>query len=329
VSGANILDKNGHKHLFRGLDRPSLEWSCSGDIKDDEYQIMQSWGANVVRVALNQDCWLNDPSNTLYDSQYESTVDEQVQDAVNAGLDIILDLHWSDQGSYSEGATCFASTAGCQQDMADPHSVLFWQQLAAKYASNPNVLFELYNEPHVGGYMPQSADWTTWLNGGTSSGYAVVGMQALYNAVRQAGAMNLVVIGGLDWAYDLTGVPSHAVNGTNILYATHPYDSSTNPNPSGWTQYFGSLSATYPVIATEFGARMSGQAASCNATFDTNFTQYADGKASGSNPSQELSWTAWAFYPGSCTFPPLIQDQTSFTPNAPGMVVQAALTAGP
>src|SRR5580692_10567375 len=93
VSGANILDKNGHKHLFRGLDRPSLEWSCSGDIKDDEYQIMQSWGANVVRVALNQDCWLNDPSNTLYDSQYESTVDEQVQDAVNAGLDIILDLH--------------------------------------------------------------------------------------------------------------------------------------------------------------------------------------------------------------------------------------------
>ncbi|HSY22613.1 MAG TPA: glycoside hydrolase family 5 protein [Polyangiaceae bacterium] len=330
VNGAKIVGKSGQPHLFRGLDRPSLEFSCTGDIKSDEYEIMQEeWNANVVRLALNQDCWLDDPSNPTYSPNYAAIVDTQVQGAIAAGLDIILDLHWSDQGSYATGATCFASTAGCQQDMADEHSLTFWQQVAAKYGSNPNVLFELYNEPHVGGYMPQSADWTTWLSGGTSSGFTVVGMQQLYTAVRTAGATNLIVIGGLAWAYDLSGVPSHMVNGTNILYATHPYDTSTNPNPSGWTQYFGSLSATVPVIATEFGARAAGQPTSCSAGFDTSFIQYANGKASGSNPSNELSWTAWAFYfASSCTFPPLLAD-SQFTPNAPGMVVQSALMAGP
>ena len=327
--GAKVMDKNGHQHLFRGLDRPSLEFSCSGDIQNDEYQVMQlEWNANVVRLALNQDCWLNDSSNTVYSPNYATIVDDQVQGAISAGLDIILDLHWSDQGSYSEAATCFKAQ-NCQQDMADAHSLTFWQQIAAKYASNPNVIFELYNEPHVGGYMPQSADWTTWLNGGTSSGYPVVGMQQLYTAVRAVAPNNLIIVGGLAWAYDLSGVPSHAVTGTNILYATHPYDTSTNPNPAGWTQYFGSLSATYPIIATEFGARNSGQPSMCSPSFDTSFIQYANGKASGSNPSNELSWTAWAFYfTTSCTFPPLLAD-SQFTPNAPGLVVQSALMAGP
>jgi hypothetical protein len=215
----------------------------------------------------------------------------------------------------------------CQQDMADAHSVTFWTQLATKYKNNPNVLFELYNEPKIGGYMPSSANWDTWLNGGNSSGYTVVGMQKLYDTVRATGANNLVIIGGLAWAYDLTGVSSHAVNGTGIIYNTHPYKSSTNSNPAGWTNYFGSLTAMYPVIATEYGDTSNSQPTACDPTFDSSFIPYANGKASGSNPTNPMSWTAWAFYNANCNFPSLLQD-TQFNPNATGKVVEAALTAG-
>jgi hypothetical protein len=38
-------------------------------------------------------------------------------------------------------------------------------------------------------------------------------MQQLYSAVRAAGADNLVVAGGIDWAYDLSGVPGHSLQG--------------------------------------------------------------------------------------------------------------------
>ena len=151
-------------------------------------------------------------------------------------------------------------------------------------------------------------------------------MQKLYDTVRATGANNLVVIGGLGWSFDLSGVTSHAVNGTNILYATHPYQTDSQ---GMWTASFGSLSAKYPIIATEFGDR----SASCTPSYASNFMAYANKKAAnGDNPSNELSWTAWAFYAPSspaqqCTFPTLLMDW--YTPNAVGNAVQAALMAGP
>lgn len=325
VSGNKILDKNSNEHFFRGLDRPSLEWSCSGDIQNTDYQAMSSeWGANIVRLPLNQDCWLSTSGNSSYDPTYAGTVDQQVQWATENGMDIILDLHWSDQGSFSVGAACLANSGGnCQQDMADTNSVEFWKEVATKYANNPAVIFELYNEPKVGGYAPTDANWVTWLNGGTSSGYTVVGMQQLYTTVRATGANNIVIIGGLDWSFNLTGVIDHPVSGTNIVYNTHPYKSSG----TAFSQNFGFLTSTYPVIATEFGDASSGQPTGCSAAYDTSVLDYMDG-TSGGIP-HKMSWTAWAFYEtSSCTFPPLLAD-SNYNPNAPGMVVQAALLAGP
>jgi endoglucanase len=327
VQGAQILDRNGRPHLFRGLDRPSLEWSCGGDIVETDYQTMaQVWHANVVRLPLNQDCWIQDANNRAYDPSYSAVVDEQVMWAKKYNMDVILDLHWSDRGDYAVGYNCVqASNSNCQQDMADAHSVIFWQQVAARYKNEPQVIFELYNEPKIGGYMPSTTNWDTWLNGGTSSSFAVHGMQELYTAVRNAGANNLVIVGGLAWSFDLSGVSSHAVAGTDIIYNTHVY----NQNPaSTWFAKFGSLAAMYPIIATEFGDHSG----SCSTGVVTDFTNYAKGNAvGGSNaPGNKLSWTAWAFYvPATpCTFPALVNNDW-VTPNAMGQVVQNALIAGP
>ena len=79
------------------------------------------------------------------------------------------------------------------------------------------MMFELYNEPH-------DVSWSVWKSGGaTGEGLQAVGMQQLYDTVRATGAQNLVIIGGLDWAYDLSGVPANRIDGYNIVYATHPY----------------------------------------------------------------------------------------------------------
>jgi aryl-phospho-beta-D-glucosidase BglC (GH1 family) len=105
----------------------------------------------------------------LTDVSYAAFVDQQVQWAEQYHMDIILDLHWSDQGNYSVGAACLKNSGNCQQDMADAHSVVFWQQVAAKYKNDPQVIFELYNEPKIGGYAPPASARDTWLNGGQSS----------------------------------------------------------------------------------------------------------------------------------------------------------------
>jgi aryl-phospho-beta-D-glucosidase BglC (GH1 family) len=327
VQGAQIIGASGKAHLFRGLARPSLEWNSTGDqLSSIDYTWMQSvWNANVVRIPLNQDFWLSD--SPIYDAGYAGTVDQQVQWAESANMDVILDLHWSDGGSYSvvslnsAGSAQCSNTgtgANCQQEMADAHSVTFWQQVASKYKGDSHVLFELYNEPYIGRSTPSSGSWGTWLNGGGADH----GMQELYNTVRGTGAQNLVIVGGLAWAGTLQGMTP--VNGTNILYAAHPYQ---NISEGTWNSAFGTLSQTYPIIVTEFGDRSGG----CGTQYDSDFVAYANKKGSGNNPPNELSWTGWAFYVASntCTFPALINDWQQYTPTTQGNVVMQALLNGP
>ena len=208
---------------------------------------------------------------------------------------VILDLHWSDRGNLG--------TTPAAQRMADQNSITFWQSVADRYGDNGQVLFELYNEPH-------DLSWSVWRNGGDSGeGWTAVGMQTLYEAVRGTGAHNVVIVGGLDWAYDLSGIPDHALDGYNIAYATHPYD-LFGKTPTAWEADWGFLTASEAVIVTEFGSF------DCGGGYSSELIAYA--------AERNVSWTAWAWYPGGCDFPSLIENWGA-TPSAAGTVVRAAL----
>jgi hypothetical protein len=296
TAGNTIYDTSNKSHLFHGLDRPSLEWNANGDnLSPQDYQHMAAWKANVVRISLNQDFWLS--TAPQYSAGYQGLVDQQITQAKSNGLDVILDLHWSDRGTFSTPA---------QQPMADAHSITFWQQVAGKYKGDGRVMFELYNEP-------QQISWDVWLNGGSTNGMTAVGMQQLYNAVRvDAGAENLVFIGGIQWAYDLSGVPGHLVNGHNIVYVTHPYNQS-GKQPANWDSGFGFLTSSYPVMATEFG-----NTADCTTTYYSSLIPYMD--------QHKMSWSGWAWYVSGCNFPSVITDWAG-TPSASGQIEKTALAA--
>lgn len=286
VVGNKILDANGKQVLFHGVDRPSMEWSCngqaigggSGPIPASDFTTMKNtWNANAVRIALNQDFWLQGANR--YCSSYQSNVAAAVKNARAAGLVVLLDLHWSDQGNLG-------NTNPGQQCMADQNSVTFWKQVAAQYKSDPNVWFELYNEPH-------DISWSVWQNGGSACGFNAVGMQQLYNAVRSTGATNMVVAGGTQWSSVLNGVPK--LSGTNVAYAIHIYRQTAGQSwsTSGWDYQFGTTSSQVPVIATEFGDQVcDGQ------PFDSQLLSYFH--------SHNVGYTGWAWWAGGCSFPSLI-----------------------
>ncbi|KIG15207.1 Cellulase [Enhygromyxa salina] len=296
VKGNKIYDANHQVHVFRGVDRPSLEWDPNGEgISSADIDLIASWNANVIRVAINQGFWLE--GSVVYNSGYRERVDELVQWSKAAGMDVILDLHWTDRGNLSE--------VPAQQRMADQNSRALWQSVAARYKDDGRVFFELYNEPH-------DVSWPVWLNGGDSGdGFEVVGMQELYDTVRDAGADNLVLVGGLRYAYDLSGVPDHRVEGYNIVYTSHPYDFG-DKQPAGWTDDWGFLADTDPIFITEFGSF------DCDAGYSQQLIDYAEQRG--------LSWSAWAWYPGGCGFPGLIEDWSG-TPSATGQIVKTALQA--
>lgn len=297
VSGNQILDANGKAVLLRGVCRPSFEWNPLGESSSlADYQLMASWGANVVRLSTNQDFWLAGAST--HSANYPATIDQQVAWIKQAGMYVIIDLHWSDTGNLG--------LAGAQQLMADSNSVTFWSQVAARYKNDPSVLFELYNEPH-------DVAWSVWLNGGSSGSFTVAGMQQLYNAVRATGANNVVVIGGLNWAFDLSGVSAgYAVTGTNIAYATHPYDYD-GKQVADWDTAFGNLAAKHPVIMTEFGQYCASD------SYVADLLAYATSKG--------IHWTAWAWYVSGCEFPSIISDWKGTPTSLVGVLVKNALSS--
>lgn len=304
VNGNTVCTAEGRQHLFHGVDRPSLEWDSNGvNLSLADFRLMAGWNANVVRVGLNQDFWIAD--SPLANPSYPSLVDSVVRWAQIAGLDVILELHWSDQGVLG---SCSPSTGlGCQQLAPDVNSIRFWSEVAARYKDDGRVMFELYNEPH-------DVSWDVWRNGGdTGQGWQAVGMQQLADTVRATGANNLILVGGLSWAYDLSGVPANRIDGFNIVYATHPYKSG-DPfrEPPFWQTAFGFLADTDPVIMTEFGD-ITG---SCSTDYPRQVIRYADGRG--------IGWTAWAWFPGGCLFPALVEDWAG-TPSPLGAIVRPAL----
>jgi hypothetical protein len=292
TEGNKIFDAQGNVHVFKGIARPSMEFDPAGQgITRDDIQRMKATGANVIRFALSEGYWLS--THPQFNPNYQAYVDRAIQWTLQNGMAAIVDLHWS-------------GNPAAQQQMADRQSITFWQQVAAKYKNDGRVIFELYNEPHD--VSPQ-----VWKSGdGTFAG-----MQQMYDAVRQAGANNLVLVGGLDFAYNLEQViPSQQLTGTNIAYVTHPYRFKSPPPPQG----YDGVTAMVPVLATEFGdadvggigPNDCGTAAYTNAINDFN--------------RLGVGWTAWAWTvaPSRCAFPSLI-DKYDGTPTPPGAVVFAEM----
>lgn len=298
VVGNRIENGAGQPFFVHGVDRPSLEWSCSGQavsgapgIPASDFSTMHSsWHANAVRISLNQDFWLSSAGMTVAPSSncpnYISTVKNVVANVEANHMVAILDLHWSDRGNLM-------GTPG-QQQMPDQNSITFWRSVASTFSSNAGVMFELYNEPH-------DVSWSVWRNGGTvtapsGSTYQAAGMQQLLDAVRGAGASNVVLAGGLNWAYDLSGVLNgSALSGTNVAYATHPYAFKSGTNPSAWQAAFGQVAESHPVVATEFG-----DTSSTVTPYDSQILSFFD--------SHGIGYTGWAWWNGGNNFPSLISN---------------------
>jgi len=315
ISGNQIVNaSSGCTVRLKGVDVSGLEYSPTGDggtgvpttvvngVTMTDYvsiitEAVQVWHANIVRFPFNQDFWFGctnsrgTPNQTAYHDMIQAVIN--YCSANNVYVD--LDLHWSGTSSTA-AAPCGTGWGGStgQQPMPDMNAVTLWSSVAATYANNPAVLFDLYNEP----YDPSGADttfWSVWRNGGTAGSFSTPGLQALLTAVRNAGANNIVVAGGLNWAFDLTGLPANDLtdtgSGNGVLYSSHVYSSKGYPaGGTQWDTYITNATATSPphaVIIEEFGATSSDGAAWDNSTIawlnGTNSKNYV------------YSGMAWAF----------------------------------
>ena len=187
-----------------------LSW---GPTDSSEVRDIAAWGANAVRVPLNEDCWLgiNGLPGNYSALQYQIWLKQWVAAINGAGLEAILDLQWSAPSAFQ---------ATQQWPMADAdHSITFWSQVARSFSADPNVIFDLFGEPFMGQGAPSASDWSCWLNGCITSfnpcstgnsnsctdvSYETAGMQELVTAVRNV-EQPPIMLGGLNWSGDPCG----------------------------------------------------------------------------------------------------------------------------
>lgn len=273
--GNTIVDGHGHVVVLRGMNRSGqFDATQPGGLTAYDIGRIKAWGANVVRVTLGQQMWL--PGCSTYDPDYVHAVDQDVQWITSLGMVAVLDLQWNAPTCNSVGLN----------PLADAQSITFWQQVAARYKSNPLVAFDLFNEPH-------GVTDAQWLSGGTVTSvsgtpYQGVGMAALYQAVRSTGANNLVLVGGTNYASQWPSTAPLA-NTTNVVYAVHAYNCdqpSTCVNGTGasWLlNGFVTPGKTVPIMVSEFGWPTA--TAPQAWAFSTNVIAQAEANG--------WSWSAW------------------------------------
>ncbi|WP_348265196.1 cellulase family glycosylhydrolase [Telmatobacter sp. DSM 110680] len=269
---------------LRGVNRSGLEYAgpdeqgflSGASLSRSEIQlIVRDWRCNIIRLPFNQDFVLRGRLGRSGE-EYQKALDQVIYWASAFGAYTLLDLQWLDAERIYGGNRNFVAP------LPNSESVELWTTLARRYASEPAVLYDLFNEPHDrldddpyplnkedGTTYPPSQrrvtmrEWQPWA-------------RKLTQAIRSENQDALVFLGGTNWAYDLRGMPMDL---ENVVYSTHVY-----PNKStDWPEAFGNLSKSVPVFAGEFG----GTETPGDLEFVQRLIKYLE--------ELEIGWTAWSW----------------------------------
>lgn len=263
----NRLVYGGRRVQLRGVSRSGTEYRCvqgngifdSPDPSAGDTPAMigalKGWDTDVVRVPLNEDCWLgiNVPRRNS-GAVYRQAIVDYVDGLKAAHLFVILDLH-----TVAPGDT--RATAGLPMADAD-HAPAFWRSVARTFKPDHALIFDLFNEPN-------SISWSCWRNGCQIPaghgypGYRAAGMQQLVDAVRATGATQPLMLGGLHWALDASGWLAHEPHDPlgQLIASVHTYGGAggTAPCPQSCLNVAARVARQVPTVFGELGENDCGQ----------------------------------------------------------------------
>ncbi|MEU5431954.1 cellulose binding domain-containing protein [Streptomyces sp. NPDC020719] len=328
VSGNRLVDAGGTTRRLLGVNRSGAEFLCvqgygifDGPVDDASVKTMADWGANTVRIPLNEECWLGlDNVKSQYSgANYISAVQGLVQRVEAHGMTPLLDLHWT-HGVYTGNSSgCADAHATCQKPMPDAqYAPAFWSSVARTFKADPAVVLDLFNEPYPDrATSDTAAAWRCWRDGGTCPGigYEVAGMQDLLDAVRGTGATNTVLAGGLTYSNDLSqwlAYQPHDATG-NLAAAWHGYNFNSCVSESCWSSTLAPVLARVPLVAGEIGEN------DCGHSYIDRAMAWLDGKGA--------SYLGWAWNTWDCSTGPALITSYDGTPTAYGIGLRDHLRA--
>ncbi|MET7639546.1 glycoside hydrolase family 5 protein [Streptomyces sp. NPDC005438] len=270
VCGERLCNERGRAVQLRGMSSHGTQWyeRCLTDGSLDA--LAQDWGADVLRVStyVQEGGYESDPE------RFTRIAQRVVDQAVERGMYAVIDWHQLDPGDPNENTEL---------------AKRFFTDMASRYADQPNVFYEIANEP-------SGVEWAD------IKSYA----EEVIPVIREHDPDGVALVGTRAWSSlgvsegaDEQEVVDDPVDADNVMYTFHFYAASHDE------RYLEALSRAadqLPVFVTEFGT----QDAAGEGENDFDAAQrYLDLMA-----EKGISWTNWnysddersgaVFKPGTC-----------------------------
>ena len=293
VDGNRFVDEDGQPVAFRGVsfsDPDRLE--KEGHWNEEYFDVARSWGANVVRFPIHPQAW-----RERGERAYLQLLDQGIAWAGEREMYVIIDWHTiGNLRTELFQAPMYNTTL--------TETLQFWKTIAERYRQNPVVAFyEIFNEPTTYNGTLGQMSWTQ---------YAEL-MEEIIAVIYAHDRMVIPLVGGLNWAYDLSYVRNRPIAASGIAYVAHPYPQKREqPWEPKWEADFGFVAQTYPVFATELGFMSAdGRGAHVPVIGDETYGEAIIDFFE----ERGISWTAWVFDP---VWSPQLIENWNFEPTRQG-----------
>ena len=190
VSGSKIVDKNNNAIQLRGMSLFWSQWMPQYYTKGTVSWLKKDWNATIVRAAMaveDNDGYLSNPERE------KAKIFTVIDAAIEEGIYVIVDWHSHHAEDHLEDAK------------------KFFAEVAQKYGNEPNIIYEIYNEPLEG------ASWNNVLK---------PYHEAVIKEIRKYDSDNIIVCGTRSWSQKVDEVIGNAIDDKNVAYTLHYYAAS-------------------------------------------------------------------------------------------------------
>ncbi len=213
LEGNRLVNQNGAPLQLRGMSLFWSQWIGKYYTYETAKWLRDDWHCNVIRLAMavDHDGFLTNPER---EKQRILTV---IDAAIELGIYVIID--WHDHRA---------------EDHLD-ESLAFFGELAERFGSYPNIIYEPYNEP-------LDISWKT-----TLKPYH----EAVIAEIRKHDNDNLIICGTPNWSQDVEEVIGARIDDPNVMYTLHYY-AATHKQPLR-DKALMALEHGIPLFVTEYG----------------------------------------------------------------------------
>lgn len=226
VAGGKVVDATGAPLSLAG---PSLfwgnkSWADRAAYEPDAYYnadvvrfMRREWNAPIIRISMGGSTrggYIEDPQGRW------QKITAVADAALAEGMYFVVDWH---------------------EHAAEKHpdeAVAFFERVATRYGTHPNLIYEIYNEPL------NTTDWETVIKP-----YS----ERVIAAIRAIDEDNLIVVGTQTWSQDVDKAADSPIEGfDNLAYALHFYAGTHKRSLRNKAAY--AMSKGLPLIVTEWGS---------------------------------------------------------------------------